>query len=68
MKESKNTGKQERYALLCEKLNKAIKNEFWMEACMIEYAIIEDRTQSILYHAGIYKDNDENKHKLSNNS
>lgn len=41
------------YVTLKTKLKKAIASEFWFEACMLEYAIIEDRTMSILLHAGI---------------
>ncbi len=40
--------KQELYARLKGKLKRALAAEFWYEACMIEYAIIEDRTSSIL--------------------
>lgn len=49
------TDKQSNYARLKSKLKIALKNEFWFEACMIEYAIIEDRTASILVHTGICK-------------
>lgn len=52
----KNYEKQERYKCLHEKLTKAIKNKFWFEACMIEYAIIEDRTSAILFYCNICKD------------
>lgn len=48
--------KQANYALLKVKLKIALKNEFWFEACLIEYAIIEDRTASILAYAGTCKD------------
>ena len=34
-----------------DKLNEALKNEFYYEAIFIEYAIIEDRTSSMLKHA-----------------
>lgn len=43
-----NTEKQARYAILKKKLSVALKHGFWMEACMIEYAIIEDRTAAML--------------------
>ena len=52
----KNYDKQERYILLKERLKKALANEFWLEASMIEYAIIEDRTSSILFYAEVCKD------------
>lgn len=38
-----------------ERLNKALKNEFYLEAIFIEYAILEDRTQSVLEHAGLWE-------------
>ena len=50
-----NIEKQETYKLLSEKLSKALMHGFWFEACMIEYAIIEDRTSSILYYSGVSK-------------
>lgn len=37
------------------RLNKAIKNEFYLEAIFIEYAILEDRTESVLRHAGLWE-------------
>lgn len=45
--------KQNQYAILMSKLKKATYNEFYFEAIFIEYAILEDRTESILRHAGI---------------
>ncbi len=48
-----NEEKQEAYVKLKTRLKKALSSGFWLEACMIEYAIIEDRTASILLHAGI---------------
>lgn len=45
--------KQQVYVGLKTRLKKALSSGFWLEACMIEYAIIEDRTASILLHAGI---------------
>ena len=48
--------KQEVYATLKIRLNSALRSEFWFEACMIEYAIIEDRTSSILDKARVCKD------------
>lgn len=35
-----------------ERLNKALKNNFYLEAIFIEYAIIEDRLSSILRYEG----------------
>ena len=34
------------------RLNRAIKAEFYLEAIFIEYAIMEDRLESILRHSG----------------
>ena len=45
--------KHEKYAELMEKLKKSLKNEFYYESIFIEYAIIEDRTESLLRHANI---------------
>ena len=58
-----NQQKHQIYATLKAKLKRAIASEYWFEACMLEYAIIEDRTMSILLHAGICKN--ENR-RLSN--
>lgn len=48
------TRKQENYKLQMARLNKAMKAGFYLEAVLIEQAIIEDRLQSILEHAGVY--------------
>ena len=48
-----NEEKRETYIGLKTRLKKALVSGFWLEACMIEYAIIEDRTASILLHGGI---------------
>ena len=45
--------KHDVYVQLKTRLKKALASGFWLEACMIEYAIIEDRTASILLHAGV---------------
>ena len=34
------------------RLNKAIRNGFFLEAIFIEYAILEDRIESVLRHSG----------------
>ncbi len=36
------------------RLNKAIKFGFFIEAVAIEYAIIEDRLESVLIHEGVF--------------
>ena len=61
-----NMEKYHTYKALNERLNKAIKNEFWFEACMIEYAIVEDRTSSILAHTEICKNPYSESKKLAN--
>ena len=61
-----NYEKQDHYKKLKAKLSKALKNEFWFEACMIEYAIIEDRTSSILFHANVCENAYASSKKLSN--
>ena len=63
---TKNDEKRERYAILKAQLKKALSQDFWFEACMIEYAIIEDRTSSILAHARVCQDAYGAGHKLGN--
>lgn len=38
------------------RLNHAINAHFYLEALFIEYAIMEDRLESILTHAGIFRE------------
>ncbi|MBR3641310.1 MAG: hypothetical protein IKN53_04700 [Oscillibacter sp.] len=52
----KNVEKQERYTVLKTRRKRALAGGFWLEACMIEYAIMEDRTSSILYYGKVCKD------------
>lgn len=61
-----NTQKQENYVCLKNALKRAMNGKFWFEACMIQYAIIEDRTSSILHHAGICNNAYSANKKLSN--
>ena len=44
--------KYENYKEQFRRLNKALANGFNLEAMFIEYAIMEDRTESILRHGG----------------
>ena len=44
--------KYENYKEQFKRLNRSLANNFNLEALFIEYAIIEDRTESILRHAG----------------
>lgn len=49
------TGKEKQLTYTTEyrQFNKAMKNEFYLEAVAISYAIIEDRLVAFLHHAGI---------------
>ena len=49
---SPNMQKFRNYQTQFSRLNKAIAAEFYLEAIFIAYAIIEDRTESILRHTG----------------
>lgn len=62
----KNYKKNERYSELMDKLKKSINEEFYYESIFIIYAIIEDRTESMLRHANI-ETVDENNWDLSLN-
>ncbi len=53
--------KREKYAELMTKLANATNNEYYYEAIFIEYAILEDRTESLLKHANISYIDKENK-------
>ena len=44
--------KYENYKEQFKRLNKAMNNQFYLEAIFISFAIIEDRTESVLRHAG----------------
>ena len=49
-----NKRKYENYKEQFKRLNKALANGFNLEAIFIEYAIMEDRTESILRHAMLW--------------
>lgn len=49
---SNNTDKQRTYKENCGKYKKAIQEEFYFEAMLISYAMLEDRLRSFLYHIG----------------
>lgn len=60
-----NKQKNEKYADLITKMKTAIDNEFYYEAILIEYAILEDRTESLLRHAKLNtKDENDKEYKL----
>ena len=46
--------KYENYKEQFSRLSKALRNEFYLEAIFIEYAILEDRTEAILRHSGLW--------------
>lgn len=48
-----NMEKYETYKALMSRYNLAIKYKFYYEALMIDYALIEDRLRSWLYHIGV---------------
>ena len=56
-----NMEKYKNYKEQFGRLKRALANEFYLEAIFIEYAIIEDRTTSILRHAGVYNPEKHNK-------
>ena len=50
-----NEQKYENYKEQFKRLNRALANGFNLEVMFIEYAIMEDRTESILRHAGLWE-------------
>ncbi len=54
MEEITNTQKYENYKQQMGRLSRAMKAEFYYEAIFIAYAVLEDRTESVLRHAGVY--------------
>ena len=50
-----NMQKYENYKAQMERLNRAMKERFFLEAMFIEYAVMEDRCESILTHAGVFR-------------
>jgi hypothetical protein len=50
-----NQQKYENYKEQFQRLNKALANGFNLEAMFIEYAIMEDRTESILRHGNLWE-------------
>lgn len=64
-----NTEKANTYRELMTRYNKAVKEGFYFEALLIEYAMIEDRTLSFLYHCGVQNSRDSLKiSKISRNN
>lgn len=59
-----NMQKYENYRMQMGRLSRAIKAEFYLEAIFIEYAVMEDRLESILVHAGKFNpEKQDNMHK-----
>ena len=58
-----NEDKARTYRELMSRFNKAVKEEFFFEALLIDYAMVEDRLLSFLYHCGIQ--NNRNDIKIS---
>ncbi len=54
MGDADNSLKYGNYKEQMGRLKKAMANCFLLEALFIEYAVIEDRTESILRHAGVF--------------
>lgn len=54
-KTSTNRVKYVNYHEQCKRLNRALASGFNLEAMFIEYALMEDRTESILHHAGMWE-------------
>ena len=52
---SPNMQKYENYRNQFSRLDKALKAEFYLEAIFIAYAIMEDRTESVLRHTGAWE-------------
>lgn len=48
-----NVSKQQTYKKLLGRYKLAIKNDFYFEAMIIVYAMLEDRLRSVLYHTGV---------------
>ena len=51
-----NTDKQRTYREHKGRYKRAMENEFYFEALLIDYALLEDRLRAIIYHMGFLKD------------
>ncbi len=58
-----NMQKYENYREQMGRLKKALSSGFYLEAVFIEYAILEDRLESILRHSGRWKEPREGVHR-----
>ena len=50
-----NAQKFKNYGEQFTRLNLALEHEFYLEATFIAYAILEDRSESVLRHAGLWE-------------
>ena len=53
-----NQEKQQTYKDQMRRYSKAMKEEFFFEAILIDYAMLEDRLRSMLYHAAFFANRD----------
>ena len=53
-KSQNNTEKRETYRYLLGRYKRAVANEFYFEALIIVYAMLEDRMKSFLYYCGYF--------------
>ena len=51
-----NIDKQRTYREHKGRYKRAMENEFYFEALLIDYALLEDRLRAIIYHMGFLKD------------
>lgn len=49
-----NQEKQQTYREFMARYSRAMRNEFYLEALLIDYAVLEDRLRSFLYHMGMF--------------
>ncbi len=53
-----NREKQQTYKDQMRRYSKAMREEFFFEAILIDYAMLEDRLRSMLYHAALFANRD----------
>ena len=53
-----NREKQQTYKEQMQRYSKAMKDQFFFEAILIDYAMLEDRLRSMLYHAAFFANRD----------
>lgn len=56
-----NKDRQKTYTAQLGRYRKAMKEEFYFEAMLIVYSMLEDRLKSILYYSGVYQNRSINK-------